>query len=835
MILMTFTEKQRSVWHVINKPNHALNWTFANNPRHNLSRRLHERCMLNMSDPSNYTSQSEEWLAQGGISANGIAYGPPSDAIPWGKAGCPILPRSFRAKYELKEAPSRLIKANQSATVSIGDLDSSFLFRNGLAKLSADDIYAIRNRIHGLSVPSDQTAIPAGVPLRWIMELPVRIRTRNAIQRIARLRGTEDGLEAPISCGEFSRMRSVGKLTVVDLLCVMESVESKDAAVDGRIEFQKTAIANSVAIDNAATGTIPTSTILKHELRDFAGWALAETSAQTVGEAVSEVLLSRRRSGGWEKIAGLDLNQVAGPIRHPYDVLNTWVESLSVRETCVIRDRIVKFYDRRTLQELAEELGTSRERIRQIEKEILTKFKDFVNESEEAKAIRWRAETIRLKIGVAIPFADVRSVFPSENKTTKHWMLLLEAAGPYDATNGWLVLRSAFANDPTREICAMADEFGRIERGPVEGKLSKWGLERSFHTKWLETNSRIREFNGQLVLWGRNIRDRIAFALSDLGDPATVENLIDYVSEKKPKTSVVAALASDPRFVKVSQTRWALVSWNLPKYSGIAMSISEMLQQHGRPMPVEEAVSYMVETFGVPANSARACCQAPTFIIENGLVRLRSAGEPYEFSADTLRSSKGIFALANHRIAILLEIDRQMLRGSGRAVGDAAGALLGLNLDDRMVFHTKHGDSVVITFPSTSISGPSIGSIRSIAERESAGIGDYLTLILDKSSMSTVSLVTDVSEYEASWQLVERLAGIDKGSRMNGLALALRCPVAEVRAVLRSRGDEIVADSIPAISASSRLEAALADLEEQVSSMQCPTHQNRVRQLFLRV
>ena len=86
--------------------------------------------------------------------------------------------------------------------------------------------------------------------------------------------------------------------------------------------------------------------------------------------------------------------------------------------------------------------------------------------------------------------------------------------------------------------------------------------------------------------------------------------------------------------------------------------------------------------------------------------------------------------------------------------------------------------------------------------------------------MSAVSIVTNVSKYEASWQLVERLAGIDKGSRIDGLALALRCPVAEVRTVLRSRGDDIVADSLPAISVSSRLEAALSDLEEQVSSMQ---------------
>ena len=662
-----------------------------------------------MSEPSNNTSQSEKWLAHGGVAANGIVYGPPSDATPWGKAGCPILPRSYRAKFGLRKAPPRLIKANRSTAISYAELDASFLFRNGMAKLSLNGIYAMRNRIHRLSVPNDQTAIPAGVPLRWIMELPVRIRTRNAIQRIARLKGMEEGLEESLSCEEFFSLRSVGKLTVVDLLCVIESAESDSAATDNRIEIEKTMAADSVVIGNAANATSPSSQIVDHQLKDFAGWALAETSACTFGDAASEVLLGSRACKEWDKISRLKLHEISEPTCDAYRALNAWVENLPVRETCVVRDRIGRFDDKRTLQELAEDLGTSRERIRQIEKMTLAKFKDYVLESEEAKSIRWRVETIRLKLGVATPVADVKSMFSSEDRTTKYWTLLLEVAGPYDVRNGWIVLRSAAANDPTREICATADEFGRIERGPVEGRLSGWGLERSFHTKWLVTNSRIREFNGQLILWGRNIRDRFAFALSDIGHPATVEILIDYVMEEKSKVSVVAALASDPRFVKVGPTRWALVSWNLPKYSGIAMSLSEILQQQGRPIPVDEAVSYMAETFGVPANSVRTCCQAPMFIIENGLIRLRSADEPYVYSADTLRSSTGIFALANHRIAILLEIDGQLLRGSGRATGDAVGALLGLNLNERLDFRTKDGDSVTVTFPGTSISGPSLG------------------------------------------------------------------------------------------------------------------------------
>ena len=411
-------------------------------------------------------------------------------------------------------------------------------------------------------------------------------------------------------------------------------------------------------------------------------------------------------------------------------------------------------------------------------------------------------------------------MFSSEDRTTEYWVLLLEIAGPYDVNNGWVVLRSASANDPTRVICSTADEFGRIERDLVEERLSVWGLERSLHLEWLKANSRVRDFNGQIVLWGRNIGDRLAFALSDLGNPATVEILMGYIQEEKSRYSAVSVLVSDPRFVKVGPTSWALSSWNLPKYSGIAMSVSEILQQRDLPMPVDEVVSRVEETFGVPANSVRTCCQAPMFIIENGLIRLRADGEPYVYSADTLKSSQGIFALATHRVAIMLEIDGQLLRGSGRAIRRRCRCITWLESGRADGFSIlEDGDSVTVTFPGTSISGPSLGSVRSIAERASAGIGHYLTLILDKSDMSAIAVVTNISEYEASWQLVERLSGIDAGSRMDGLALALQCPVSAVRPVLRSRGDDIVADALPAISASSRLETALSDLEAQVLSM----------------
>ena len=105
-----------------------------------------------------------------------------------------------------------------------------------------------------------------------------------------------------------------------------------------------------------------------------------------------------------------------------------------------------------------------------------------------------------------------------------------------------------------------------------------------------------------------------------------------------------------------------------------------------------------------------------------------------------------------------------------------------------MTFRTDN-DSIMVTFPNTSNNGPSLGSIRSLAEHTNAEACDYLTLILDSSEMSAGVISTRPADFEPGWQLVERLTGITPGQGINGLAQALQCGTGEVRSLLQSRGD----------------------------------------------
>ena len=550
-------------------------------------------------------------------------------------------------------------------------------------------------------------------------------------------------------------------------------------------------------------------------LREFATWALAETDAQTLGEAISQVILGTRTVEAWQAISEFRLKQAGYQCSHPYAILESWANLLPDMDRHIFDARVAGQEVVATLQDLGAYFGVTRERVRQLENRVRRKLAIFLKR-ESSGPIRWRAETIRQRIGVAAPLANVEYLLSSLNGQADYRGIVLGLAGPYDLFNRWVVLRSAIGSDPTLRIRDWADEVGFIDPQLAARELTHWGLDKSLHEDWLVRDGKIRKLNGRLVRWDGSIGDKLVVALAGIGRPTTIEALLKYVQEDRAKSYVANAFSTDPRVVKVSRTEWALASWGLSEYSGIAMSIRQVLVHEGKPIPIENIVTRLQKDSGLKESSVRAYCQAPMFVSEDGTIRLRRNDEPYEYKKNSLHQTRGVFALGPYRASLLIEVDEELLRGSGRALTHAAGAILGVALDQSLSFYSRGGASVTITFPETSIFGPTIGSLRLLAEGAGAKKGDLLTLILDRSEMSAVALATDVSQFESGWDLVSRLTGTNANDRMGGLAAAMQCEKGEVRALLRNRGDDVVKDALPKRPVSSELDRALANLEAQL-------------------
>ena len=146
------------------------------------------------------------------------------------------------------------------------------------------------------------------------------------------------------------------------------------------------------------------------------------------------------------------------------------------------------------------------------------------------------------------------------------------------------------------------------------------------------------------------------------------------------------------------------------------------------------------------------------------------------------------------------------------------GAILQVEVNQNLTFSNQHGDTVAVTFPESSIVGPSLGSVRRIAERLSAKAGDYLTLVLDRSGLSVMAHLTELSDNTPSWETVGRMTGISASVNLDSLASALGCRPGEVRGLLRTRGDDALLEALPQLTSSTSLLAELAALETQIDN-----------------
>lgn len=738
------------------------------------------------------------------VAANGVAYGPPRRASAWGTFGCPILPRAYRAAYGSWEAPLALKELAGDEDLTVAELGWSIWERLGVNNLSRSARKALHQFVTGLAVPAMPEVIPKGIPLSWVRDLPLRTRTRNAVERlIGEYFGSENPLGHPVSVDMFLAQPAVGRTTLVDLLCVVESAE-----VSNVTDRSSDTPRNSSDNDSA-------SRWVDVSIQEFAAWAVAETGVSTLGDAISYVFEEKADVDEWRQLAQLRLQEFIQEPRHPYTLLDEWVAGLPEREQLILGLRMARPRDPYTLQQLADELDVTRERVRQLEKRIRRELDSFL-ESQIARPIVWRVATLRRQLGVAAPHKLVAPLLSPPEGSSDFGNFLLKLAGPYEASSGWYVLRSTLEHDPTSSIRQATDEVGRIDMAYAHSALAKWGLKPSFHEVWLTRDGKIRNIGGCLVRWDGPIADKLAFALADLGKPATPEQLLAHIGEDRSLGSCKNALFEDARFMRTNRSEWALSTWGLPEYNGIAAAIQQVLDRGEPPMLVDDVVEQVRADFGIAEGSARAYCEAAMFVVEDGWIRFRRPNEPYDYGNASIRDASGVFALGEDRMGLLFEVDRDVLRGSGRQLSLAAGAILRVDVGDRPKFKSSDGTSVSVTFPGTARMGPSLGSTRSLAEAAGADLGDLLLVILDRQRMSVEAVVTDVAAHEAGWPLVARLTGIDAGSGMDGLAEALHCARGEVRAILRDRKDDVVLAALPVARSAPDLEEALEALAAEV-------------------
>lgn len=290
------------------------------------------------------------------------------------------------------------------------------------------------------------------------------------------------------------------------------------------------------------------------------------------------------------------------------------------REREIVARRYGLFERKETLEQIGELLGITRERVRQLEKSLMSRFKT-ASEAGQLPAVAQAQQMLTQYLessGSVARIGDISASVTAENSRTDQSrvaflaslcpkLVLIEEDDLHTAAAG--VANSQTPADIKKLVAKLVDVIAKqgepvsIEQAAqaasidstakaaalasVSKKLAtlndKWGL-----AKWPAVNP-------------KNIRDKIHVILQQNGRHMHFNEIADAIkkSEFKRKDVTTQAihneLIKDGRFVLIGRGIYALKEWGYKKGT-VADIISEVLREAGEPLHRDEIVQRVLKT-----------------------------------------------------------------------------------------------------------------------------------------------------------------------------------------------------------------------------------------------
>jgi len=358
--------------------------------------------------------------------------------------------------------------------------------------------------------------------------------------------------------------------------------------------------------------------------------------------------------------------------------------------------------------------------------------------------------------------------------------------------DGWL--EAAHETGGIRAVQAALAPFTARDHAPstqvLLDVLAEKGMPAGTAIVFLRDHTDLRCFGDLWVPWPESgVGNKAQAMLRVLGGPMTVETL-DRALQAADATEVSSMsrlISTDDRFVRTSRHTWGLRGWGLDEYDGVVSAIGQRIDAAGGAAAVASIVGDILARYpDVAESSIRTYLSTLAFVVEKGIARRRTHDDEWPPVAP-LRTIRGCYRNGPNEIRLVLAVDHDMLRGSGRPIPQPVVDAAGVHPGQRRTF-AGPGGQLTIVWRLNSTTGGSIGSLRTYANAVGAIQGDDLVLILrpDDASFDITRIAGDESASSRLSKMLGRPAG-DITSRE--LAASLDCTPEQVDEVLRSRGD----------------------------------------------
>jgi hypothetical protein len=288
------------------------------------------------------------------------------------------------------------------------------------------------------------------------------------------------------------------------------------------------------------------------------------------------------------------------------------------REREIIARRFGLFDRRETLEQIGELLGITRERVRQLEKAVVTRLKAADRELPHLKDVETVLNQHLEDMGKVARVADITGRLSKDNsRSDQARVAFLANLSPNIAVledNDHFFHSIGLAGEHTEK--AIRDRVSKIisaitdigEPTDIKQVADKVGSKDVKHTEALAGISKnIATLNGRwgLVKWPmvnpKNIRDKIYVILHDNGKPMHFNEIADAIKKSNLRRKDVTTqaihneLIKDGRFVLIGRGIYALKEWGYKKGT-VADVIAEVLKKESGPLHRDEIVRRVLKS-----------------------------------------------------------------------------------------------------------------------------------------------------------------------------------------------------------------------------------------------
>lgn len=310
------------------------------------------------------------------------------------------------------------------------------------------------------------------------------------------------------------------------------------------------------------------------------------------------------------EVATLNVEQVVT------DILSTIDRE---REREIIARRYGLFDRKETLEQIGELLGITRERVRQLEKAVMSKLKTMASETElpHIKNVETTLLNSLHELGKVAKVSDITAkLTAANNKIDQSRVSFLAQLTPsiafvdendhFHLSAGVLKEHSSKAiNDHVQHIIEAIKKIGKPVK--IEEVAGAMGHPDSSHVAALASTSKhLAHLNGRwgLIKWPmvnpKNIRDKIYVILHENGKQMHFNEIAKSIRESSFKRKEVTTqaihneLIKDKRFILVGRGIYALKEWGY-KQGTVADVITEVLTEAGEPLHRDEIVKRVLK------------------------------------------------------------------------------------------------------------------------------------------------------------------------------------------------------------------------------------------------